>query len=125
MNNPYNNQFTGSPSMYGNNYYQNSFQPQPHYEIITVNGKPGVDAFKMAPNSSTILVDETGNLIWFVRTDGAGYKEATPFTITPYVEQPPVDINALCNKVSELESIVLSMQQNRGEVNESNPRDTK
>lgn len=115
-NNPYNPQMP----LYGQQNYYNNFQQQqqPHYEIIKVNGKPGVDAFRMGPNSSIILVDETTNLVWFVRTDGAGYKEATPFTITHYVEQPPVDLNVLMAKVQNLENMVAEMKQNGGNVNE-------
>lgn len=69
-----------SPVMQGYNpySYQSSAMQRvnnnlPHYEIIRVNGKPGVDAFQMGPNSSVILVDETAPIVWFVRTDGAGY----------------------------------------------------
>lgn len=111
-NNPYTNNSIPTPI---NNYNQQfQYQQLPHYEIIQVNGKAGVDAFKMGPNSSVILVDETADLIWFVRTDGAGYKNATPFTITPYIEKPPVDINALCERVANMEATLNSLTQNNG-----------
>lgn len=121
MYNPYTNNNIVTPV---NNYNQQfQYQQLPHYDIIQVNGKAGVDAFKMGPNSSTILVDETANLIWFVRTDGAGYKDATPFTITPYIEKPPVDVNALYEKVVNMESMINNIVQNNGvqHANEQEP----
>ena len=113
-NNPYN--------PYLNNSLYSSQNPMqyPHYEVIQVNGKPGVDEFKMAPNSSTILVDQTKNLVWFVSTDGAGYKSATPFVITPYVEEPPVDVNVLSKRLDKIEEMLLSMQNGGQNNDESN-----
>lgn len=74
----------------------------PHYEVIRVNGRAGAEAFQMGENSSVLLMDETANIIWFAQTDGAGYKTLTPFTITQYIEQPPVDVNALNDRVAQL-----------------------
>lgn len=83
----------------------------PHYEIIKVNGKPGVDAFQMGPNSETLLLDETANIVWFVQTDGAGYKTATPFAISPYVEQPQVSMEELQQRLAALENSVSGIME--------------
>lgn len=108
----YNNNFP--QNMYNNYPYavQQNFQQQqfPHYEVIKVNGKPGVDAFQMGPNSSVLLLDETQNIVWFVQTDGAGYKTPTPFTISPYVEKPQIDVNALNDEVNSLKAMVIELQ---------------
>lgn len=76
------------------------------YEIIRVNGENGAQAFQMAPNSSALLLDETAPIVWFVQTDGAGYKTAKPFSIAPYQPQPPVDINALEARIKRLEAMI-------------------
>lgn len=63
-NNPYN--------PYLNNPYssQNPMQ-YPHYEVIQVNGKPGVDEFKIAPNSSTIVqVSKNGTPLPYAQSTG-------------------------------------------------------
>ena len=86
------------------------FQAQ-RYEIIRVNGENGAQAFQMAPNSSALLLDETAPIVWFVQTDGAGYKTAKPFSIAPYQPQPPVDVHALEARINRLEAL----------INESNP----
>ena len=86
------------------------FQAQ-RYEIIRVNGENGAQALQMAPNSSALLLDETAPIVWFVQTDGAGYKTAKPFSISPYQPQPPVDVHALEARINRLEAL----------INESNP----
>lgn len=86
------------------------FQAQ-RYEIIRVNGENGAQAFQMAPNSSALLLDETAPIVWLVQTDGAGYKTAKPFSISPYQPQPPVDVHALEARINRLEAL----------INESNP----
>lgn len=93
------------------NYNPYSFNRFPTYEVIKVNGKPGVDAFQMGPNSSILLLDETANLVWLAQTDGAGYKTATPFTITPFVEKPPVDVNALTEKIDGIEAELKELRE--------------
>lgn len=82
------------------NYYN---YRQPTYDIIKVNGRNGAEAFQMGPNSKILLLDETAPLIWFVQTDGAGYKTITPYTIAPYQPEPQVDINTLESRIAALE----------------------
>lgn len=72
------------------------------YEVIKVNGESGVNAFQMAANSEVILLDTTAPLIWYVQTDGNGYRTATPYTIEPYVKAPPVDMNYITKALGDI-----------------------
>lgn len=74
------------------------------YKIIHVNGEGGARALQMAPNSEALLLDDTAPLIWLVQTDGAGYKTATPFSITPYQPAPPVNLQELSDRITRLEA---------------------
>jgi hypothetical protein len=87
----------------------NSF---PHYDIIKVKGQNGADAFQMAPNSKVLLLDENDPLVWFVQTDGAGYKTITPYTITPFQPAPPVDLNSLEQRLAALEEKMYAKSYN-------------
>ena len=89
--------------------YYNNFQNYinlPKMEVIRVNGKNGVDAFQMGANSSVILLDTTNPLVWFVQTDGAGYKTSTPYKIEPYVEAVVADNNSLEARVKRIEDML-------------------
>ena len=83
--------------------YQNFGNRQ---EIIKVNGENGARAFQMMPNSSALLLDETNPIVWLVQTDGAGYKTATAYTITPYQPESKVDVISLESRISRLERII-------------------
>ena len=100
-----------------NPYQQNqqSFMPSqaPRQELVKVNGKPGAEAYQMAPNSSALLLDETAPIVWLAQTDGAGYKTLSPYSISPYQPEPPVDVKSLLQRVEKLEAMI--------NANESDP----
>lgn len=75
----------------------------PQYNIIQVNGENGANAFQMGPNSKVLLLDETAPIVWFVQTDGAGYKTVTPYDIAPHQLTPPVNLNDLESRIAKLE----------------------
>lgn len=75
-------------------------------QIVRVNGRNGAEAFRMAPNSSAILMDENDPIVWMKTSDGAGYCTVTPYTVTPYQAAEPVDVNSLENRVKRLEEIL-------------------
>ena len=78
----------------------------PKYEIIHVNGRNGAEAFRMAPNSSAILMDDTQPVVWLCVSDGAGYSNPVPYKIEPFVEQPEPSYTDLMNKINELEAAI-------------------
>lgn len=90
---------------YGNTRYpsMNYWNQPPQYDIVKVNGENGANAFQMGPNSKILLLDENEPLLWFVQTDGAGYKTITPYDILPHKKSPSIDINTLEERIAALE----------------------
>mgnify|MGYP006988889365 CR=1 FL=1 len=91
-----------------NNYFQTPYVPYQaqKYEIIRVSGRNGAEAFQMAPNSSTLLLDETAPIVWLKTTDGAGYPTLTPYSISLYQPEPEIDLKSLVARISKLEEAV-------------------
>ncbi len=92
------------------NPYQ-QIQAQPSYtgqrqDLVRVNGKPGAEAYQMPPNSSALLLDESAPIVWLAQTDGAGYKPLSPYSITPYQPEPPVDVKSLVGRIERLEGLI-------------------
>ena len=83
-------------------------------EVIKVNGKGGVDAFQMPPNSSALLLDTTASIVWLVQTDGAGYKTSMPYDIAPHVSEEEVQFKTLEERIAKIEE----------KINESNTEST-
>lgn len=117
------------PQYFPNMYSPQQMQPQapmqpyaPRQEIIRVNGENGARAFQMAPNSNAILLDETAPLVWVVQTDGAGYKTVTPYTITPYQAEPPVDVRALDERIRRLEETINAKSDSVNVKQSGNPK---
>ena len=106
--------------MYGNNpiynpmlnpYLQQNSQPmyqQPRQEVVKVSGENGARAYPMGANSSALLLDESGKLIWAVTTDGAGYKTVMPYDITPHKSTEISDYNTLEQRITRLEGMIMN-----------------
>ena len=91
---------------YYNPYFQQPQMPQPRQEVIKVNGENGARAYTIGANSSALLLDSSGRLVWLVTTDGAGYKTIAPYDITPHQEAPQPDYSTLEQRISRLEGII-------------------
>ena len=109
---------------YQNPYYFNPYQTAPQTfnqqktEIVKVNGKPGADAYQMAPNSQILLLDGSAPVVWLKTTDGAGYPTVTGYNITPMqtteqIEQDRYD--ALEKRIANLEVALNESNTNRSE----------
>ena len=113
----YNQNYNSYPQGYPNSIYCNSFnspmQPQIRSEIVKVNGENGARAYQLAPNSSSLLLDESAPIVWLVQSDGAGYRTITPYIITPYQAEPTINTkdkvtnerlyNSVMRKIDEIE----------------------
>lgn len=76
---------------------------QPRQEVVKVNGEPGARAYPMGPNSSALLLDVSGQIVWAVTTDGAGYKTVAPYDIAPHQEATTPDFGSLEARIARLE----------------------
>lgn len=95
------------------NTWNNMQQPLPRFEVIKVNGENGANAFQMAPNSSVLLLDTSDSIIWFVTTDGAGYKTVVPCEFTIKKKQQQEDpIAALSARLTKLEERINKNESN-------------
>ena len=79
----------------------------PAQQVIQVNGKASVDALRMAPNSSVLVMDTTAPLVWLCTTDGIGSLTATPYEITLHIEEKPEA--ALEKRLAALEQKIMEV----------------
>ena len=96
--NPFINPYGMAPQ-----YPQMPAAPQ---QVVRVNGENGARAYQIGANSSALLLDESGMMVWLVTTDGAGYKTVAPYNITPYEKDPAPDFGSLEDRIKRLEEIV-------------------
>ena len=115
---------------YNNPYLTQQFAPNPYVptpqqaptmQVIRVNGRGGAEAFAIGPNSSALLLDESGCILWAIATDGAGYKTISPYDITPHQDAPAPDYSTLETRIARLEGILNELSGDSSTVSESKP----
>lgn len=99
---------TGFQNPYLNPYgfQQMPVYQQPSQQVVKVNGENGARAYQMGANSSALLLDESGTMVWAVTSDGAGYKTVSAYDITPHKSEPAVKYDNLESRIARLEEIV-------------------
>ena len=96
--------------------YQNVPAPQQNTQVVKVNGENGAKAYQIGANSSALLLDESGLLVWLVTSDGAGYKTVSAYDIVPHKPVPAPDYGSLENRIQKLEEIVDAYSRNTNAV---------
>lgn len=91
---------------------QSQYHQTPRMEVVKVNGENGARAFSMGPNSSALLLDESGIILWVVTTDGAGYKTVAPFDISPHQAASAPNYDELDARITRLEEILNGITSN-------------
>lgn len=103
--NGYQNPFL-NPYGYTQQYQQIPQPMQPAQQVVRVNGEPGARAYQIGANSSALLLDESGTMVWLVTSDGAGYRSVSAYDITPHQAAQAPDFGTLENRIARLEEIV-------------------
>ena len=85
--------------------------PAPHMEVIRVSGEKGADAFQMGANSSVLLLDETAPIVWFVQTDGAGYKTKTPYDISIHTPEPSPEMKTMDERFASIDRRLKAIEE--------------
>lgn len=83
----------------------------PQQQIIQVNGKASVDTIQLAPNSSVLVMDTSAPIVWMCVSDGVGKVTSTPYSITLYKEEPPVDLKSIEHRLIAIESAMAEMEE--------------
>ena len=88
------------------------YQPNllPQQQIIQANGKASIDALRMAPNSSVLIMDTTAPLVWMCVSDGLGNVSATAYDIAVHKDPEPISINALDERLAAIEKVLANME---------------
>lgn len=100
--NPYANYMGAQAAM---NPYQMTAGAQ-QMQVVKVNGAGGANAYNMGPNSSALLLDSSGTMIWAVTTDGAGYKTVVPYDISPHKDPEQIAVSSLEERIKRLEDLI-------------------
>ena len=103
-------------NQYGNPYmspygmqpggYQQAYPVGLQMQVTKVSGENGARNFQLGPNSSALLLDESGLMVWLITTDGAAYKTVSAYDIVPHQEAPKPDFEKLESRITRLEEMI-------------------
>ena len=102
--NQYQNPFL-NPYGFGQQIQPPVYAP-PAQQVVKVNGEGGARAYQIGANSSAMLLDESGEIVWLVTSDGAGYKTVSAYDIMPHKTEPPKEYTDLESRVRKLEDMI-------------------
>lgn len=113
MYNPYNMQYPYMQTGYNADLYAKQTNPNvlPAQQVIQVAGKASIDTLQMSPNSSILIKDTTAPIVWLCVSDGLGKVTATAYDISVHQDVPPVDVNALEQRISNVEAMLNSYME--------------
>ena len=95
-------------------------QPQ---QVTRVNGENGARTYQIGANSSALMLDENGTVVWLVTTDGAGYKSISAYDIVPHQQAQAPDYGSLEERIKKLEEIVNGNTGNHAAARKKQPDD--
>lgn len=108
-----------NPFLPNNQYMPTYNAPPQQMQVVRVNGRNGAEAYSMGPNSSALLLDESGTMVWLATTDGAGYKTINAYDINPHQETPPPDYSSFEARLKKLEDFVHELTGDTSAATES------
>ena len=111
--------------------YTQQFQQLPQFQqtmqmsqqVVKVHGEEGARAYQMGANSSALLLDESGTMVWLATSDGAGYKSVSAYDIIPHKTVPAPDYGSLEDRIKKLEEIVDGYSRNSNAVSKKQSDD--
>ena len=99
--------------------YQYPFQQTnvlPTQQILQANGKASIDAIRMQPNSSVLIMDTTAPIVWLCVSDGLGNVSSTAYDITPHKEPEQVNVE---DRLARIERTLLAMEARYGKSDDA------
>lgn len=94
-------------------------------QVVKVHGENGAKSYQLAANSSALLLDESGLMVWLVTSDGAGYRTVSAYDIKPHETVPAPDYGSLEERIAKLEMIVNDNARNTPTVSKKQSDDNK
>lgn len=104
--------------MYNYNPY-NSFNPYAQVHIGKVHGIEEAKAYPLAPNSDVLLMNDTGDVVYFKMTDAGGFPTVKAFQLTEIDEKPRQDrLEEICSRLDSIEKRLNDVNSGNAEHSE-------
>lgn len=101
-----------NPYGYFNPPVQQGIQVQPQQrKLDKVNGRNGAEMYWMAPDSEVLLPDTQEPIVWFIKTDSAGYKTIVAYDIKQHEDVPPPDFKGIDVRLDNFDERLKALEE--------------
>lgn len=76
----------------------------PPQQVLQANGRASINALRMSPNSSVLIMDSTAPMVWLCTSDGLGNVTPVPYDITPHKDTPAPDFGSFESRLVAVET---------------------
>ena len=94
----------------------------PPQQVLQANGKASINALRMSPNSSVLIMDTTAPLVWLCTSDSLGNVTSIPYDITAHKDTPTPDVNSFESRLVAVENSVSGILQRWEEMTNASPK---
>lgn len=94
---------------YSGQYSQQNVNTLPQQQVLQANGRASIDAIRMAPNSSVLVMDNTAPMVWLCTSDSLGNVTPVAYDITPHKDAPVVDAATLETRINVIENHIQTL----------------
>lgn len=95
----------------------------PPQQVLQANGKPSIDALKMSPNSSVLIMDTTAPIVWLCTSDSLGNVTSVAYDITQHKDQPVPSVTDFEARLVAVENNINSIVSRLGVMNDASKSD--
>ena len=107
-----------------NPYYPQYQQPSiPQQQVLQANGKASIDAMRMPPNSSVLVMDTTAPIVWLCASDSLGNVTSTPYDIKAHRSESEAKNSDIEQRLSALENTVKELMKHEPNDGNFKPRE--
>lgn len=91
----------------------------PPQQALQANGRASIEALRMSPNSSVLIMDTTAPIVWLCTSDSLGNVTSTPFDISPHNEAPAPSVSDFEARLAAVEENVSGIMKKWEDINDA------
>lgn len=92
-------------------FYPQYQQAIPQQQVLQANGKASIDAMRMPPNSSVLVMDTTAPIVWLCASDSLGNVTSTPYDIKAHVSESQAKDSDFEQRLAAVEETIKTMMR--------------
>lgn len=96
----------------------------PPQQVLQANGRTSINALRMSPNSSALIMDTTAPIVWLCISDSIGNVTSTPYDISVHEERSTTETD-LEQRLGAVETTLSDLTKRLEVLTSAKPNDKR